>query len=350
MLEKEIEAGLQTVGENENGPTLRRWLTIAMGVACGEIVTVTTLAFALAKLGKDLPPAVVLTIGIGYHIGAVAVAIALFRRVKVDLGRHHERAVPLWLLKSFGPFLFGPYLMLPLVAFAKQMPHPYIWMACVLILGSASWYGALAIYVAALWFRNWATATMEIVTFTPVEPDAVPKPARDYLDSCTSEFEALGFELIGNYRQKQNEQQFVRIFSGADGKFIGEAVHCAGYKLKTCAMFSLLADGTYIESAPLDIGEVPHAPEKLVMRGGAGNTVSELLNSHGATVQAECAQRETEPVSIPPGKLESVTHYGLFLSNESLVAQGILTENPYAPLKEVAEREIAELIPEAVGA
>lgn len=349
MLEKDIEAGLQTVGENENGPALRRWLTIAMGIAWGEILTVTALAFALAKLGKELPPTVVLTIGIGYHIGAVAVAIALFRRVKLDLGRHHERAVPLWLLKSFGPFLFGPYLMLPLVAFAKQMPQPSIWMACVLILGSASWYGALALYVAALWFRNWVTAKMEIVTFTPVETDALPPPARDYLDSCTSEFEALGFELIGDYRQKQNEQQFVRIFSGADGKFIGEAVHCAAYKMKTCAMFSLLADGTYIESAPLDIGEVPHAPEKLVMRGGAGNSVSELLNSHGATVQAECAQRGTEPVSIPADKLESVTHYGLFLSHESLVAQGVLAENPYAPLREAADQAVQELLPEAVG-
>jgi hypothetical protein len=349
MLEKEIEAGLQTVGEHENGPNLKRWLTISMGVACGEIVTVTALAFALAKLGKELSPAIVLTIGIGYHVVAVGVAIALFRRVKLELGRYHERAIPLWLLKSFGPFLFGPYLMLPLVSFAKQIPHPSIWLACVLILGSASWYGALFLYVAALWFRNLATAKVEIVTHTPVEPDELPRDARTYLESCTSEFEALGFEILGDYRQKQNEQQFVRIFSGAGGKFIGEAVHCAAPKMKTCAMFSLLADGTYIESAPLDVGDVPFAPDKLVMRGNAGDTVAELLNSHCATVQAECAQRDTEPVSIPADKLEAVTHYGLFLSTESLVAQGVLSENPYAPLKEAAERAIAEFLPEAIG-
>lgn len=348
MLEKDIEAGLNVVGTGETKQQVQRWLYLALTLAGGEAVTVTVLSLALAKLGKDWPGEVLIAIGAVYHVLAVGLAIVLFRRVKRELGRDHDPALPLWLLKAFGPFLFGPYLMLPFVAFAKQLAHPELWIACVLILGSASWFGALVLYLAALWVRAWFTCSLEIVTLTPIDAEELPPASRAYLDAAEEEFEVLGFEKLGDYRQKEGERQYARYFVGADGKFVGEAVCCETQNMKTCSMVSLLADGTYIESAGLEVGEVPHAPEKLVMRGGAGKTVAELLESHGATVQAECAARDTEPLRIPVDQLELVAHYGLWMSHESLVAQRFITENPYAPLLESIRQGIRELLPEPV--
>jgi hypothetical protein len=277
-------------------------------------------------------------------------AIMFFRRLKLDLGGDHDPALPIWLLKGFSPFLLAPYFLTATILFAKNMPNPALWIGCVFLLSAPAWHGAFAFYAAALWFRNICTRQVELVSFTPIERDEVPSQAREYFAERQPQFEELGFEPVGEFLQKPLEKQYSSVFLGAEGRFVGEATYCAMQAMKACSIFTLLADGKFIESSDISLGGPAPTSSRIFMQGNAGKTVGELLERHGEFVQRICADADTAPVGIETDQIELVTHYGLWLAMQELVRQRVLTENPYDGMKDELFASIEDLLAAPVGA
>lgn len=350
MYEQEVEDSLRTFGSREDQSAVNRWLVIALGVALGETLSTLMLAVALFTMGRDWPGPMQIVVGVAWYALSVGQAIMFFRRMKVDLGRDHDPALPWWLLKGFWPFLAAPYLlMIPLLT-AKQMPNPALRVGGVFLLSAPAWYGALAFYAAALWIRGCMTRGVELISFTPVNEGALPDKARAFFDSRQADFEDVGFELVGDFLQKPIEQQYARTYLGAGGKFVGETTCCESQNLQATSIFTLLADGKFVESADIALGGPTPRSALLFMQGKAGKTVREILARHGEFVQQLCADADTAPVSLSEEHIEAAARYGVWLTMQELVRQGVLESNPYDELAAEIRAQIQTLLPEPVGA
>jgi hypothetical protein len=344
MFEQDAQQSLQTPGSREDAAAIKRWLVVAMGLALGETLSSVMLAFAIANFARNWPGAAQIGVGVVWYALSTAMAVMFFRRLKRDLGRDHEPAVPLWLLKGCSPFLLAPYFLTATIFFSQRMPNPAIWIGCVFLLSAPAWYGAFAFYAAALWLRSFCTLQVELVSFTPVERNGIPSEARPFLTERQQRFEELGFDLVGDFLQKPREQQYSSMYLGAEGKFIGEATYCAAQSMQACSITTLLADGKFVESSDIDLGAPPPKSSRIFMQGKAGKTVGELLERHGEFVQRLCADADTTPVAIEPEQIELVTRYGLWLAMQELVRQRVLTENPYEALKDEVFAGIDDLL------
>lgn len=348
MFEEEMKASLARAGSRENKVSTRRWLTISAGVFCGEAVAATTLAFAVANFGRNWPAAAQISMGVAWYLQSAALAIYFFQRVKEDLGRDHEPAVPRWLLKGFGIFLFSPILLTLATLYAPNNRDPSLLIGCTFILGSIAWAASLAFYTGTLWLQHFFNSEPEIISLAPAEDDDLADATKRYFDARSEAFEMLGFDELGDFLQKPVERQFARMFLGAGGKFVGEAIVNESSRLQAYSVVSLLADGTFIETCPFSIKGPPPEGPTLVLLGDAGRNEAEVLASHGDLVQRLCAERDTEPLALQPHQLEVVMRYGVSLAMDEAIRHGALNANPYAPLEQEIQQGMRALLPEKI--
>jgi hypothetical protein len=145
--------------------------------------------------------------------------------------------------------------------------------------------------------------------FQPLSSDALEITAM--FEDFTPDFVEAGFVQLQDFHNKPEPvHTYNRYFLGVDGTVFGDLSVLLG----ECGvgLFSVLADGTYIETAAVDPlpGDLPNDDDRVFVVYGGTRSVSELVELHMETVRAEADRRRTSVFSFRACDVREVSIYG----------------------------------------
>lgn len=180
----------------------------------------------------------------------------------------------------------------------------------------------LAISLVVIVIRSFVQRQQRDYVFEPVGPRQIPAEMRQFINEYTPGFLRIGFEALGDYQLLPPPlAKFARYFSSPDDHCFGAIV--GQHDVQIYLLFSVLEDGTYIETAPLD---AKHASkprsDKLKFVLLADMPIDELYEYHMAAVRMYCDELGCDVLRFAPEQFREVSHYGHRLASWDLFHQG----------------------------
>ncbi len=161
--------------------------------------------------------------------------------------------------------------------------------------------------------RTWRT--FHPYQFERVEATQVGRKTRDFWNSASADFEQLGFRWIGDFCLERGlGRNETRFYFSRDGAVLGAAVDKEGTRSVCCT--SLLTDGTYVETAPVErlpVWETCAWPLVVVCAGEA--PVTEIYQQHCDAV-ARLAIERGGALALEERHVADLCTYGRALIHE----------------------------------
>lgn len=228
---------------------------------------------------------------------------------------------------AFVPFLFvGP--LFPGGAWnALQLVTSVLLLAAMFAATLAPVALALGIFISRV------AGTSRAAVYRPIAAAELPAPVRDYFAQRTWELERMGFGVLGDYRVKEDMEQFARLFARDDGEVAAAVEYArAGFiaRIKSTSFLSVLGSGCYIETGNVALPRrALNVHEPMILQSLPKACDAERLEKHEALVVAAALAHSSAPRAVAPEELPALCRYGMKLLYDRLVREGTVTRNPY---------------------
>ena len=164
-------------------------------------------------------------------------------------------------------------------------------------------------------------------TFEPLVPLLLPHRAAHHFERHTPRIESLGFRRIGDYRLQPDPCPAVaRYFVSRDGKIFGGLDDYEG--MRTYCFFSVLADGTYLETGKSRrfVNNSSGYGELLRFECVADGTIDEVYEKHCRTL--EKLEKTNGPAfAYDSDEFREVVSYGHRLVHDSIFGHELFSNN-----------------------
>jgi hypothetical protein len=174
-----------------------------------------------------------------------------------------------------------------------------------------AWAYAVVSCLLSVWRESKRARGYREPQFVPVELDDLPDETFRRFQRHSSDFVALGMTPLGDYYNKPEPVAvFNRYFSGFEGAAFGDLTDL----LDECTpgFFSVLSDGTYVESAgcaDLFLAETPEAEDRVRVQCEPSN-LKALCQRHIEAVRDEAQRRGVAVLAFDDEQLAEVAIYG----------------------------------------
>lgn len=171
--------------------------------------------------------------------------------------------------------------------------------------------------------------------FEPLHEVNLPPAVRKEFDQQTQQLANLGFATIGNYRMKQEpENYFGRILQSADGQIICGLLHLFDQFLFSYS--TMLEEGRMVETAgcqPFARAEWFLTSTQMRAVFAPDSSLIECLQIHQQAIKDLTAETRAQPVRFEPEQALDVLRYENRLFSKLLYEQGEKDAPPPEPVK-----------------